>query len=133
MCLFENKVVSLQCNRKGHPSRLHRLNSQNSNYKIMFTVYNLICNNRADQVAIARNIAEQLTEAYNGTDLTAAVEAFAKLYQERKEMDFCNPTEWEGEEGNIYNAIEETPEEVWNWLETLYEDEMEYLNNIIEG
>ena len=62
----------------------------------MITVYNLICNNRADQVAIARNIAEQLTEAYNGTDLTAAVEAFAKLYQERKEMDFCNPTEWNG-------------------------------------
>jgi len=88
---------------------------------------------RADQVAIARNIAEQLAAAYNGTDLTAAVEAFAKLYQERKEMDFCNPTEWEGEEGNIYNAIEETPEEVWEWLETLYEDEMEYLNNIIEG
>ncbi len=99
----------------------------------MITVYNLICNNREDQVAIARNIAEQLTEAYNGTDLNAAVEAFAKLYQERKEMDFCNPTEWEGEEGNIYNAIEETPEEVWEWLETLYEDEMEYLNNIIEG
>ena len=85
----------------------------------MITVYNLICNNRADQVAIARNIAEQLTAAYNGTDLNAAVEAFAKLYQERKEMDFCNPTEWEGEE-------------VWGWLETLYEDEMEYLNNIIE-
>lgn len=99
----------------------------------MFTVYNLICNNRADQVAIARNIAEQLTEAYNGTDLTAAVEAFAKLYQERKEMDFTNPTEWEDEEGNLYNAIEEPPEEVWGWLETLYEDEMEYLNNIIEG
>ena len=99
----------------------------------MFTVYNLICNNRADQVATARNIAEQLTEAYNGTDLNAAVEAFAKLYQERKEMGFTNPTEWEDEEGNLYNAIEETPEEVWGWLETLYEDEMEYLNNIIEG
>lgn len=75
----------------------------------MITVYNIICNNLEDQVAIARNIAEQLTEAYNGTDLNAAVEAFAKLYQERKEMDFCHPTEWEGEEGNIYNAIEETP------------------------
>lgn len=99
----------------------------------MFTVYNIICNNLEDQVAIARNIAEQLTEAYNGTDLNAAVEAFAKLYQERKEMNFCNPTEWEDEVGNLYNAIEETPEEVWGWLETLYEDEMEYLNNIIEG
>ena len=99
----------------------------------MFTVYNIICNNRADQVAIARNIAEQLTEAYNGTDLNAAVEAFANLYQERKEERFSNPTEWKDEEGNIYNAIEETPEEVWGWLETLYEDEMEYLNNLIEG
>lgn len=99
----------------------------------MITVYNIICNNLEDQVATARNIAEQLTEAYNGTDLNAAVEAFAKLYQERKEMSFCHPAEWEGEEGNLYNAIEETPEEVWGWLETLYEDEMEYLNNIIEG
>lgn len=99
----------------------------------MLTIYNIICNNRADQVAIARNIAEQLTEAYNGTDLNAAVEAFAKLYQERKEERFSNPTEWKDEEGNFYNAIEETPEEVWGWLETLYEDEMEYLNNLIEG
>jgi hypothetical protein len=99
----------------------------------MFTAYNIICNNRADQVAIARNIAEQLTEAYNGTDLNTAVEAFAKLYQERKEERLSNPTEWKDEEGNIYNAIEETPEEVWGWLETLYTDEMEYLNNLIEG
>ena len=57
----------------------------------MITVYNLICNNRADQVAIARNIAEQLAAAYNGTDLTAAVEAFAKLYQERKVHQIKKP------------------------------------------
>lgn len=45
----------------------------------MITVYNLICNNRADQVAIARNIAEQLTGAYNGTDLNAAAEAYKAI------------------------------------------------------
>lgn len=99
----------------------------------MISVYNLICESKDDQIKTAKRLRTEIEEA-RAKSLEEQRDFFINFFQSKDlGSSFSNPHFWKNEQdGGLYNAIEFAPDEVEEYFSTIAEEQITYLDSIIQ-
>ena len=99
----------------------------------MITIYNMICDSKEDQIKTAKRLRKEI-EVIREMSLEEQRKFFINFYQSKDlGSSFCDPHFWENEQdGGLYNAIEFAPDEVEEYFAAIAEEQITYLDSIIQ-